>query len=315
MATGSRCGQISRIQSASHFSRTAAEQAARAESGRCAESHRRFRCRDPCLAILTAHGNRPIPVADEQVRHVSAGLRPAAGRLPDRQRCRPGHVRAVLSRVRSVSPKAHPRSLSYLPAGSLADRQGPIAAAARSEGKQRRTAIRPGPRRTHSGGKEAAVIIGGWRGPGWQVFDADPGSAARSGTGSAPPISGHDCPVDAADAALVVTELFGNAVMHGPAGGRVLVGYCLWREGARLVVCDGGGPGTPRLVHGGELAEGGRGLRVVGLARGPVGQLPPGRRPGGVVRFRAAAARRASDAWAWLHPSCPCATCPPPAAR
>ncbi len=44
---------------------------------------------------------------------------------------------------------------------------------------------------------------------------------------------------------MVVSELFGNAVMYGPAGGRVLVGYCLWREGARLVVCDGGGPGMP----------------------------------------------------------------------
>ena len=109
----------------------------------------------------------------------------------------------------------------------------------------------------------AVVIIGGWRGPGWQVFDADPrlGSQIRDWISSA--ISGHDCPVDAADAAVVVSELFGNAVMHGPAGGRVLVGYCLWREGARLVVCDGGGPGMPRLVQGGELAEGGRGLRVV----------------------------------------------------
>ena len=135
------------------------------------------------------------------------------------------------------------------------------------------------------------MIIDGWRGPGWQVFDADPrlGSQIRDWIRSA--ISGHDCPVDAADAALVVTELFGNACQHGPAGGRVLVGYCLWREGARLVVCDGGGPGTPRLVHGGELAEGGRGLHVVDCARGPVGQLPPGRFPGGVVRLRAAAAR------------------------
>jgi len=68
--------------------------------------------------------------------------------------------------------------------------------------------------------------------------------------------------VNAADAALVVTELFGNAIRHGPAGGRVLVGYSLWQQDARLVVCDGGGPGTPRLVHGGELAEGGRVARV-----------------------------------------------------
>ncbi len=86
--------------------------------------------------------------------------------------------------------------------------------------------------------REAAVIIGGWRGPGWQVFDADPrlGRQIRAWISSA--ISGHDCPVDAADAALAVTELFSNAVRHGPVGGRVLVGYCLWQQGARLVVCD-----------------------------------------------------------------------------
>jgi anti-sigma regulatory factor (Ser/Thr protein kinase) len=106
-------------------------------------------------------------------------------------------------------------------------------------------------------------MIGGWRGPGWQVFDARPrlGSQIRQRISSA--IRGHDCPVDAADAALAVTELSGNAVQHGPAGGQVLVGYCLWRDGARPVVCDAGGPGTPRLAHGGELAEGGRGLHVV----------------------------------------------------
>ena len=59
------------------------------------------------------------------------------------------------------------------------------------------------------------MIIGGWRGPGWQVFDADPrlGREIRDWIRSA--ISGHDCPVDAADAALVATELFGNAVTHG----------------------------------------------------------------------------------------------------
>ena len=75
------------------------------------------------------------------------------------------------------------------------------------------------------------MIIGGCRGPGWQIFDADPrlGSQVRNWIRSA--ISGHDCPVDAADAAVVVSELFGNAVMHGPAGGRVLVGYCLWQRG------------------------------------------------------------------------------------
>jgi anti-sigma regulatory factor (Ser/Thr protein kinase) len=145
------------------------------------------------------------------------------------------------------------------------------------------------------------MIIGGWRGPGWQIFEADPqfGSQIRNWIIAA--ISGHDCPVDAADAALVVTELFSNACQHGPDGGRVLVGYCLWREGARLVVCDDGGPGAPRLVNRGELAEGGRGLRVVDSLAERWGSF----RLAGVRAvwcdfgqpFHAAH----SDAWAWLH--------------
>jgi len=145
------------------------------------------------------------------------------------------------------------------------------------------------------------VIIGGWRGPGWQVFDADPrlGSQIRGWIGSA--IGGHGCPVDAADAALVVSELFGNAVRHGPAGGRVLVGYCLWQQGARLVVCDSGGPGTPRLVHGGEFTEGGRGLRVVDSLAARWGSF----RLAGTLAvwcdFGQPLHAAVSDAWAWLH--------------
>ena len=88
------------------------------------------------------------------------------------------------------------------------------------------------------------MIIDGWRGPSWRVVDADPryGAQIRDWIRSA--IIRHDCPVDAADAALAVAELYANAVMHGPAGGRVLAGYCLWRDGARIVVCDGGGVGA-----------------------------------------------------------------------
>jgi anti-sigma regulatory factor (Ser/Thr protein kinase) len=145
------------------------------------------------------------------------------------------------------------------------------------------------------------VIIGGWRGPGWRVVAADPrlGSQLRSWIRSA--ISGHDCPVDPADAALVVSELFGNAVVHGPAGGFVLVGYCLWRQGARLVVCDSGGQRAPRLVDGDELAEGGLGLRVVDAVAARWGSF---RLPGAQVVWadlgqplRGADA----DAWAWLR--------------
>ena len=140
-----------------------------------------------------------------------------------------------------------------------------------------------------------------WRGPGWQVFDADLrlGRHIRDWISSA--ISGHGCPVDAADAALVVTELFSNAVRHGPAGGRVLVGYCLWRGGARLVVCDAGGPDVPRLVPAGEMAEGGRGLHVVDALAARWGSF----RVAGALAvwsdFGQPLHAPAADAWAWLH--------------
>jgi anti-sigma regulatory factor (Ser/Thr protein kinase) len=145
------------------------------------------------------------------------------------------------------------------------------------------------------------VIIGGWRGPGWQVFHADPraGRQVRDWITSA--IRGHDCPVDAADAAVVVSELFSNAVRHGPACGRVLVGYCLWGQGARLVVCDGGGPGAPRLVHGDQLAEGGRGLHVVEALAARWGSFRPAGARAVWCDFGQPLHAPASDAWAWLH--------------
>ena len=145
------------------------------------------------------------------------------------------------------------------------------------------------------------MIIGGWRGQGWQVFNADPriGRQVRNWITSA--IRGHDCPVDAADAAVVVSELFSNAVRHGPAGGRVLVGYCLWREGARLVVCDGGGPGAPRLVRGAELAEGGRGLCVVDSLAARWGSFRLADARAVWCDFGQPLHAAVSDAWAWLH--------------
>jgi anti-sigma regulatory factor (Ser/Thr protein kinase) len=107
------------------------------------------------------------------------------------------------------------------------------------------------------------MVVGSWRGPGWRVFEADPRSSKETRDWLAGVVGAHECAVDFDAVALVAGELFANAVMHGPPGGRVLVGYCLWRRGARIVVCDGGSGGTPRLRQSDGLAEGGRGLHVV----------------------------------------------------
>ncbi|MBV9450924.1 MAG: ATP-binding protein [Streptosporangiaceae bacterium] len=161
----------------------------------------------------------------------------------------------------------------------------------------------PGSHSNHmSAAREAAVIIGGWRGPGWRVVDADPGHGKQIRDWIRSAVSRHDCPVDPLDAALVVSELFANALMHGPPGGRVLVGYCLWREGARVVVCDGGGPGAPRLVYAGAgLADGGRGMHVVDSLAARWGSF---RLSGARVvwcDFGQPLRAPASDAWAWLR--------------
>jgi len=81
----------------------------------------------------------------------------------------------------------------------------------------------------------------------------------------------------------------------------VLVGYCLWSEGARIVVCDGGGCGTPELHQVTNLAEGGRGLRVVD---GIAAQWGCSRFAGNLIvwcDFGQPLRARANDAWAWLH--------------
>jgi len=146
------------------------------------------------------------------------------------------------------------------------------------------------------------VIIGGWRGPGWKVVDADPGRGKQVRDWISSAVARHGCPVDPDDTALAVAELFANAVMHGPAGGRVLVGYCLWSKGARIVVCDGGGPSAPRLRHSSSLAEGGRGLQVVDSVAARWGTF---RLAGAQVvwcDFGQPLRAPATDAWAWLHP-------------
>jgi hypothetical protein len=145
------------------------------------------------------------------------------------------------------------------------------------------------------------VIIGGWRGPAWRITDADPGEVRQVRDWIRAAVARHHCPVDPADAALAVSELYTNAVRHGPAGGRVLAGYCLWSCGARIVVCDGGGPTTPRVRSGAGLDEGGRGLQVVASIAARWGSF---RLPGGqTVWCDLGQPLRApdADAWAWLR--------------
>ena len=78
---------------------------------------------------------------------------------------------------------------------------------------------------------------------------------------------GHPC---GDDAALLVSELFGNSVRHsgsGAAGETVTVAVRAAGGVVRVEVTDRGGPGVPQLRACGGEAEGGRGLGLVaGLA-------------------------------------------------
>jgi hypothetical protein len=117
MATGSQCG-LTRIQPVSHFSRAATGQAAvpgPAGAGGTAQTL-------PPPQSVPGHPDstweQTYPGRDEQVRHVRAALRPLLDDCPIAD-----DVVLVMSELsspgfESVSPKAHPRSLSYLPAGS-----------------------------------------------------------------------------------------------------------------------------------------------------------------------------------------------------
>lgn len=147
------------------------------------------------------------------------------------------------------------------------------------------------------------IAIGGWRGPGWRMFDACPADGSLVRDWITPVVSRHGCLADPADAALVVSELFANALMHGPAGGRVLVGYCLWPGGVRIVVCDGGGATVPRLGDPGELEESGRGLQVVDAVAAAWGSFRVGRAQAVWCDLGKPLDTAVSGkAWAWLHP-------------
>ena len=66
------------------------------------------------------------------------------------------------------------------------------------------------------------------------------------------------------DAALIISELVGNALRHGQPmrGGRLTVGWKFGDDGLRIEVTDGGG-GRPVQRRTDALAAGGRGLEIV----------------------------------------------------
>ncbi len=142
---------------------------------------------------------------------------------------------------------------------------------------------------------------GRWRGPGWRLFAADPAFVHTARDWIARIISAHACPVDPTDATLVVSELFSNAIMHGPERGQVLVGYVLWRDGARIVVCDGGGSTVPQLGEQSDLAEGGRGLVVVDGLAARWGSFRAGQAQVVWCDLGQPIPAAAGEAWAWLH--------------
>jgi len=144
------------------------------------------------------------------------------------------------------------------------------------------------------------VTVDGWRGPGWRAYGAHPRHIKAIRDWIARAVASHSCPVDPGIAALAVSELFTNAILHGPPDGRVLVGYCLWGGGARIVVCDGGGTTIPQLRDPADGEEGGRGLHVVEALSA---QWDNFRADGAQIVWcdlGQPLAAPHSDAWAWL---------------
>jgi hypothetical protein len=109
----------------------------------------------------------------------------------------------------------------------------------------------------------AAVMADAWCGPGW-ISDAGPSHAGPIGRWMTSAVARRGCPADREETGMLAGGLRASAMAHGLAVGRALAGYCLWRDGARIVGRDGGGSGEPTLVHGGRLAGGGRGPHVAG---------------------------------------------------
>ncbi len=117
MATGSQYGQT-RIQPVSHFSRAAMGQAAAPGLAGARGTAQTLPLPQSGPGHPDSTWEQAYPGRDEQVRQVRAALRPLLGDCPIA-----GDVVLVMSELffpgfRSVSPKVHPGSFSYLPAES-----------------------------------------------------------------------------------------------------------------------------------------------------------------------------------------------------
>jgi len=67
------------------------------------------------------------------------------------------------------------------------------------------------------------------------------------------------------DAALVVSELLGNAMRHASSfpDGRLIVSWGVGEAGVEISVTDGGGPTMPAVGEPNLTGAGGRGLSIV----------------------------------------------------
>lgn len=78
------------------------------------------------------------------------------------------------------------------------------------------------------------------------------------------------------------------------------MGYCLWRDGARIIVCDGGGTVTPQIREPGHSEEGGRSLQVEDMIAAAWGHFRVGHAQAVWCDLGKPVNAVPRDTWAWL---------------
>lgn len=148
------------------------------------------------------------------------------------------------------------------------------------------------------------MAVSGMRGPAWRFYAAVPASVGLAREDVRRAVSMFSSPADPFSAELAVSEMATNAIRHGP-GGLILVAWCQWTGGARLVVCDAGGLGVPHLIDDtSQDAESGRGLQLVDAISARWGSFTHEILRALVVWCDLAEPLPVpdADAWAWLYP-------------